>query len=75
MRTSKPYLLVGASIGVVFAGAAVFALLAHPRVVAKLFGGGKSLGPRAREDWLVDTSSEDSFPASDPPSNTPYSVR
>lgn len=71
MRTSRPYILVGASIGLVFAGVAAFELMTHPRVAAKLLGRGKNSRFLAREDLIVDRNSEDSFPASDPPSYSP----
>lgn len=74
MTVSKPYLLVGASVGVICAGIVVGKLLSSESVRSKLFGFSDKARRRAHQDWKVDLSSEDSFPASDPPGYSPASA-
>jgi hypothetical protein len=75
MSTRKSYIIVGASVGLVAAGVAVYGLLRHPSLRYRIFG---RIDPRSRkmhEDWIIDLNSEHSFPASDPPSFSPCTTR
>ncbi len=59
-------IVIGAAIGSLAAGFALRRLLEDPEIRRRL-----GLRVHSIDPYYIDTSSEDSFPASDPPSFTP----
>jgi hypothetical protein len=75
MSRHKQSIILGASVGLVAVGFGLYHLIRHPSIYQRWFKGLNGNLQREHEDWIVDLNSEHSFPASDPPSFSPVSVR